>query len=107
MLTTPPLPGTPGILVEPGEPDTAPADGDRPQFKGVFVRNLCDFCQQSPRPAYRNFILGNARSIWDNNRNLKNEFGLHWAGPFDRADACRQSAAMDALNAAVALTAEA
>jgi hypothetical protein len=51
--------------------------------------------------------LGNARSIWDNNKNLKNEFGLHWAGPFDRADACRQSSAMDALNAAAALAAEA
>jgi predicted alpha-1,6-mannanase (GH76 family) len=107
LLTTPPLPGTPGILVEPGEADTAPKDGDRPQFKGVFVRNLCDFYRQSPRPAYRDFLLANARSIWDNNKNLKSEFGLHWAGPFDRADACRQSSAMDALNAAAALAAEA
>jgi predicted alpha-1,6-mannanase (GH76 family) len=106
LLTTPPLPGRPGILVEPGEPDTAPKDGDRPQFKGVFVRNLCDFYRQRPRPAYRDFLLANARSIWDKNKNLKNEFGLHWAGPFDRADACRQSSAMDALNAAAALAAE-
>ena len=105
LLTTPPLAATPGILVEPQEAGTSPRDGDRPQFKGVFVRNLCDFCRQSPRAAYREFILGNARSIWDSNRNPRNEFGLHWAGPFDRADACRQSAAMDALNAAAALAA--
>jgi predicted alpha-1,6-mannanase (GH76 family) len=104
-LTTPPLAVTPGILVEPGEPDTAPTDGDRPQFKGVFVRNLYDFYRQSPRPAYREFILANARSVWDNNRNSRDEFGLRWAGPFDRADAARQSAALDALNAAVPLTA--
>jgi predicted alpha-1,6-mannanase (GH76 family) len=97
-LTTPP-----GILIEPHEAGTSPADGDRPQFKGVFVRNLYDLCRHSPRPDYREFMLGNARSIWDSNRNQKNEFGLHWAGPFDRADACRQSAAMDALNAAAAL----
>jgi predicted alpha-1,6-mannanase (GH76 family) len=95
-----------GILVEPGEAATAATDGDRPQFKGVFVRNLYDFYRQSARPAYREFILSNASSIWDKNRNRKNQFGLHWAGPFDRADACRQSAAMDALNAAVPLAAE-
>ena len=71
------------------------------------MRNLCDFYRLRPRPAYRDFLLANARSIWDNNQNLKNEFGLHWAGPFDRADACRQSSAMDALNAAAALAAEA
>jgi predicted alpha-1,6-mannanase (GH76 family) len=106
LLTSPASAVTPGILVEPGESATARTDGDRPQFKGVFVRNLYDFYRQSPRPAYREFILGNARSIWDNNRNRRNQFGLCWAGPFDRADACRQSAAMDALNAAVPLAAE-
>jgi len=106
LLTSPATAVTPGILVEPGESATSPRDGDRPQFKGVFVRHLYDFYRQSPRPAYREFILANARSIWDNNRNPKNQFGLHWAGPFDRADACRQCAAMDALNAAVPLAAE-
>jgi predicted alpha-1,6-mannanase (GH76 family) len=102
-LTGPPSAVRPGILAEPGEPDTAPKDRDRPQFKGVFTRNLHDFYQQSPRPAYREFILTNAQSIWDNDRNSRNQFGLHWSGPFDRADASRQSAALDALNAAAAL----
>jgi predicted alpha-1,6-mannanase (GH76 family) len=105
LLTSPAPAAAPGILVEPGEAATARSDADRPQFKGVFVRNLYDFHRQSPRPAYRDFILSNARSIWDNDRNRKNQFGLHWAGPFDQADACRQSAAMDALNAAVPLAA--
>jgi len=107
LLTSPAPAGTPGVLVEPGELQTAPTDGDRPQFKGVFVRNLYDLYRQRPRPAYREFILSNARSIWDNNRNGKNQFGLHWGGPFDRADASRQTAALDALNAAVPLAAEA
>jgi predicted alpha-1,6-mannanase (GH76 family) len=106
LLASPVSAVIPGILIEPGEPATAPKDGDRPQFKGVFMRNLYDFYQQSPRPAYREFMLANARSIWDNDRNQKNQFGLHWAGPFDRADACRQSAALDALNAAVPLAVE-
>jgi predicted alpha-1,6-mannanase (GH76 family) len=104
-LTSPPSAAVPGILTEPREMATAAGDRDRPQFKGIFVRYLYDFYLHSRRPAYRAFILRNARSIWDNDRNAKNEFGLHWAGPFDQADAGRQSSALDALSAAVALTA--
>jgi predicted alpha-1,6-mannanase (GH76 family) len=102
-LTTPAREGRHGILLEPGEHNTARSDGDRPQFKGIFVRNLYDFYVQSQRPAYSQFIRDNASSIWANNRNSRNQFGLHWAGPFDYADASRQSSALDALNAAVPL----
>jgi predicted alpha-1,6-mannanase (GH76 family) len=104
QLVSPPSANPPGILTEPGEATVAPR-GDHTQFKGIFVRYLYDFCRQSPRPAYRSFILANARSIWDNARNADNQFGLRWGGPFDRADASRQSSALDALNAAVALAA--
>jgi predicted alpha-1,6-mannanase (GH76 family) len=105
-LTTPAAGARYGILLEPGEARGF-NDGDRPQFKGVFIRSLYDFYQQSPRAAYSQFILDNARSIWANDRNGRNQFGLHWAGPFDRADASRQSSALDALNAAVPLVANA
>ena len=57
------------------------------------------------RSEYRAFIRRNAESIWAHARNERNQFGLAWAGPFDRADACRQSSALDALNAAVAVAA--
>jgi len=103
-LASPALAGVPGILAEPGEATAAPK-GDHTQFKGIFVRYLCDFCRPSPRPGYRSFILANARSIWDNARNADNQFGFRWGGPFDQADASRQSSALDALNAAVVLTA--
>lgn len=103
---TNPAPGARhGILLEPDEQGTTRRDQDRPQFKGIFVRNLYDFYQQSPRPEYRQFICDNARSVWISARNSSNQFGLHWAGPFDRADAGRQSSALDALNAAVPLAA--
>jgi len=92
-----------GILLEPDEHGTARSDRDRPQFKGIFMRNLYDLHLQSRRPAYSEFIRDNVRSIWANNRNSSNQFGLHWAGPFDYADAGRQSSALDVLNAAVPL----
>ena len=53
---------------------------------------------------YRAFILANASSVWDYGRNAANQFGLRWAGPFDRADAARQSSALDVLIAATALS---
>jgi predicted alpha-1,6-mannanase (GH76 family) len=91
-----------GILTEPCEPNRC--DGDQTQFKGIFVRYLHEFCLRSDRQAYRAFILANADSIWDNARNAANQFGLRWAGPFDKADASRQTSALEAIVAATALT---
>lgn len=95
----------PGILTEPGERRTAARDRDRPQFKGVFVRNLYELYRHRPRAAYRDFILVNASSLWHSSRNGRDQIGLCWAGPFDRADAVRQGSALDALNAAVGVSA--
>lgn len=105
LLTTPAPGARHGILLEPAEHGTGRRGGDLPQFKGIFVRHLYDLYLQSRRPAYREFILDNARSIWASDRNERNQFGLHWAGPFDYADASRQSSALDVLNAAVPLAA--
>jgi predicted alpha-1,6-mannanase (GH76 family) len=94
----------PGILTEPGERRTARRDRDRPQFKGIFVRHLYELYRHRPRAAYRDFILANATSLWQHSRNQRNQIGLAWTGPFDHADAARQGSALDALNAAVAIT---
>ena len=40
----------PGILTEPHELATAAWDRDRPQFKGIFVRNLCEFGRHATAP---------------------------------------------------------
>jgi predicted alpha-1,6-mannanase (GH76 family) len=94
----------PGILIEPGERETARRDRDRPQFKGIFVRHLHELYRHRPRAGYRDFILANATSLWRNSRNQRNQVGLAWTGPFDRADAVRQGSALDALNAAIGVT---
>jgi predicted alpha-1,6-mannanase (GH76 family) len=90
-----------GILTEPCE--ATGCDGDQTQFKGIFVRYLHEFLRHSGRPAYRTFLLANADSVVDNAGNPAGQFGLRWAGPFDRADASRQSSALEVVVAAVAL----
>jgi predicted alpha-1,6-mannanase (GH76 family) len=93
-----------GILTEPCEP--AGCDGDQTQFKGIFVRYLHELFLRSGRPAYRAFILANADSVWDTGRNAAGQFGLRWGGPFDKADASRQTSALEVITAAAALTAQ-
>lgn len=93
-----------GILTEPGNL----SGGDGPQFKGIFMRNLMELYQALPSTdahtlQYRSFAGANAQSIWKNDRNSANELGGLWQGPFDSADATRQTSALDALIAADAL----
>jgi len=98
-LTTPA-----GVLAEPGEDDGC--DGDQTQFKGIFVRYLAGLANQpslAGRPAYRTFLLANADSVWRNAGNGDGQFGLRWGGPFDQADASRQSSAAEVLIGAAAL----
>jgi predicted alpha-1,6-mannanase (GH76 family) len=91
----------PGILAEPEEPRAIGRRDDMAQFKGIFVRNLYELYLRGGRAEYRDFILTNATWLWRNSRNRRNQVGLAWTGPFDRADAARQGSALDALSAAV------
>lgn len=87
-----------GVLKEPCE-DKGCGNKDTPQFKGIFIRNLAYLYDETGKAAYRDFLLKNAQSVWANDRNSKNQLGLRWAGPFDAADAARQSSAMMAVSA--------
>ncbi len=87
-----------GILV-----DRSVSGGDTPQFKGVFVRNLMALYAAMPNPQYKRFIDANATSIWTRDQGPNHQFGALWQGPFDSADATRQTSALDALVAAAAM----
>ena len=91
-----------GILAEPCEPSGC--NDDQTLFKGIFVRYLRQFSKHSGNPAYRAFILANAESVLRNAGNPAGQFGLRWDGPFDKADASRQTSAVEVLTAAAALT---
>jgi predicted alpha-1,6-mannanase (GH76 family) len=86
-----------GILV-----DRTVHGGDAPQFKGIFVRNLMALNAVAPNPRYQAFVDANADSIWRNDQGPHHQFGALWQGPFDSADAARQTSALDALVAAAA-----
>jgi predicted alpha-1,6-mannanase (GH76 family) len=97
------LTGQDGILAEPRE--SSGCDGDQTQFKGIFVRYLHQLWRHSGKPAYRAFIVANADSVLRRAGNKAGQFGLRWAGPFDKADASRQSSALEVIIAAAAVTA--
>ena len=53
----------------------------------------------------RKLVYPIADAIWFKARNpLTNETGAIWTGPFDKADASRQSSALDTFNAAMMVT---
>ncbi|KAI7788333.1 hypothetical protein LA080_010666 [Diaporthe eres] len=93
-----------GILHESCEPNDCGADGS--QFKGIFMRNLYYLQLEAPQESFRSFILDNADSIWNNDRNSSDFLGLVWSGPPSAGgfpNASTQSSALDTLVAAVAV----
>jgi predicted alpha-1,6-mannanase (GH76 family) len=87
-----------GVLREPCESGDC-GGGDTPQFKGIFIRYLACLYDETHNPAYLDFLLNSARSVWANDRDDTNHLGLKWSGPFDQADAARHSSAMMAVSA--------
>ena len=84
-----------GILKDETEPDL---NQDRTQYKGIFMRHLAFLYKTTQKQDYKDFILKNANSIWNNARNpVNHQFSCVWAGPFDKADASTQSSAIDCL----------
>ena len=86
-----------GILREPCE--SGSCGGDGPQFKGIFLRYLAYLYDETHNQFYYNFLYKNAHAVWFNDRNSSNQLGLHWDGPFDSADAARQSSALMPVSA--------
>lgn len=90
------------VVHEPCEVDSC--EPDATQFKGIFIRNLAMLQNASPHETYKRVIQNCASSIWDNDRNSKNQFGVNWAGPIHgTVDASTHSSALDALIAAMAI----
>lgn len=71
---------------------------DGVQFKGIFMRHLAYLHRHNPKQIFADFIQQNAKAIeYRATQNNTNLIGSQWEGPFDKADAGRQSSAIDAL----------
>ena len=71
---------------------------DGVQFKGIFMRHLAYLNRYRPNSAFVVYIRKNAEAI-EKQACKENTclIGSQWEGPFDKADAARQSSAIDAL----------
>ena len=77
---------------------------DGVQFKGIFMRHLAYLYKQTKDKTIAEYLLKNAESI--QNSAIKSgtyQIGSQWEGPFDSADAGRQSSAIDALVSAIGI----
>lgn len=90
-----------GVLNEIGcEPDNCNADAE--QFKGIFMRHLGLLNQHSHKREYKEFIVINAQSIWENAMlNGTMPPGVSWSSICEKSNAATVSSALDALNAAI------
>jgi predicted alpha-1,6-mannanase (GH76 family) len=88
-----------GILWEPCE--HADCGGDAPTFKGVFVRNLGELNRYLSNRPYSTYLETNTRALYNNNRNSLDQYGVHYAGPFDKAGPARQQSAFECITAAI------
>jgi len=75
---------------------------DGVQFKGIFMRHLSYLYKHTQNNNFKEYILKNAESIKNSATKTGTYLiGSQWEGPFDSADAGRQSSAIDELVSAL------
>jgi predicted alpha-1,6-mannanase (GH76 family) len=92
-----------GILTEPCETAPEGCDYNQQAFKGIFARYLGLLDRVLDGHPYTEFLLTNAQSAWDRDRNVMNFFGVGWDGPFNvsAATVATQASAASLLLAAM------
>jgi predicted alpha-1,6-mannanase (GH76 family) len=93
------------------EPCAVP-NSDQQQFKGIFVKHLAQLTlalppsMAEPRRRFTRFLHANADVLWTHARNDANLCNVYWHGGDQPSivNATTQTAALDLLNAAVAVT---
>ncbi|KAK5637659.1 hypothetical protein RRF57_013374 [Xylaria bambusicola] len=87
-----------GILTESACATPADCEPNGTAFKGIFMRGLAKLDAVLDDHPYREYILNNAQSAYDNARNSTDFYGFTWQGPFDdNGTIGRQESAVDLL----------
>lgn len=87
-----------GVLTESCEKNGCDING--PSFKGIYVRNLGELNRALKDHPYSDYLVDQANTAHKHDRNSKDEYGLHWAGPVQYVSAASQQSAVDLLVAA-------
>jgi predicted alpha-1,6-mannanase (GH76 family) len=87
-----------GILTEVHDDPNDNYSSDSCMFKGPFIRNLAALFVNDHNPKYSAFITNNANTVLNNG--VSSQFGARWSQKPDSVDFMRQTAAIDAINAA-------
>ena len=88
-----------GILTEvQDDPNNITYSKDSCMFKGPFIRNLAALFVNDHNAKYSAFIINNATSVLVNG--VASQFVHNWSEKPDSVDFMRQTAAIDAINAA-------
>jgi predicted alpha-1,6-mannanase (GH76 family) len=95
-----------GVLTEACDALDRTCDDNGKQFKGIFLRYLMDLADTTGEDRYRAFVITQARTIWEQDRDIANRLGVRWSGasPEDHPNAFdwrTQASALSALIAAV------
>jgi predicted alpha-1,6-mannanase (GH76 family) len=90
-----------GILHDACEPRCGE---DGTQFKGILVRNLRLLNAVKRVPAFEQFTLTNAESVWAQVRPGDYRLGPIWTAPFGPADASSETSALDLLVTAASIS---
>ncbi|ROW01028.1 hypothetical protein VSDG_02925 [Cytospora chrysosperma] len=85
-----------GILTEPCEA-AGDCDSNQEAFKGIFTRNLAELNILLAGRPYDSYLANNAQSVWKNDRNSSDLYGLSWAGPYADATVGTQSSVVSLL----------
>jgi len=102
-----------GVLTEPCEysgqigcgEHTGGCDCNQISFKGIFLRHLGELnralASRSRRQEgpYQAYLRRQAETVYDFNRNLLNQYGIHYAGPLEDVNAGTQQSALEAFTA--------
>jgi hypothetical protein len=96
-MTTSPRFNAGGVFREQCEPGCS-GDGDGASFKGAAIRGIGHLNQRAG--GFTGWLDKQADTAYAKNRTRLDQYGFHWAGPFDSTDGSRQHSALDLMNAA-------
>ncbi|EOO00168.1 putative glycosyl hydrolase protein [Phaeoacremonium minimum UCRPA7] len=89
-----------GVLTEPCDPAIG-CNADQANFKGIFARNLAELDAVLADHPYHSYLVTNARTMVQNDRNATDYYGIDWRGPIMNSTLGSQISAVSLLSTVI------